>query len=142
MFLEECLTGDHIVDGTTFHESIVACEQILHERSNISVVPQTEEVVIIGDLHGDLASLAHIYKLMGPPSDSKAYVFNGDIVDRGQNSAEVLFFIMGLTALYPSRVFINRGNHEGMTRIIGLVQFIGSPCPPVPHISFILQTFS
>ena len=114
LFLDKCLNGNHIVDGTTFHQSIVSSEQILHDRHNISViVPNIKEVVIIGDLHGDVASLAHLYKLMGPPSDSKAFVFNGDVVDRGSNSAEVLFFILGLMETYPNRVFINRGNHEG-----------------------------
>jgi hypothetical protein len=77
------------------------------------VVPATvKKVVVVGDLHGDLASLNHLIRINGFPSKELAYVFNGDFVDRGENSTEVLFFILGLLQVYPDRVFLNRGNHE------------------------------
>ena len=52
--------------------------------------------------------------MFGPPSPTRAYVFNGDLVDRGTQSSEVLFFVLGLLTTFPDRVFINRGNHEDL----------------------------
>ena len=66
-------------------------------------------------LLGDLASLAHIFRIYGLPSNTLAYVFNGDMIDRGTRSTEVLYFILNLQQQYPHSVFINRGNHEDIT---------------------------
>ena len=114
-YLDACLhQNDLIINDSIFHESIVHCEELMHNHNNISVVPShIESCVIVGDLHGDLSSLAHIYKKLGPPSDKLVYIFNGDVIDRGYQSVECLYFILGLLQYYgPHYIFYNRGNHE------------------------------
>lgn len=48
----------------------------------------------------------------GLPSCEKPYIFNGDFVDRGKNSLEILLILFGFLLVYPNDVHLNRGNHE------------------------------
>ena len=79
-YLNDCLNTTTIVDEEVLHNSIIISERILHDRHNVSVIPSTvEKVIIVGDLHGDLASLSYIFQKYGVPSEKMAYVFNGMI---------------------------------------------------------------
>jgi Calcineurin-like phosphoesterase len=75
-----------------------------------------KRLAIVGDLHGDLASLRNILMginfetFLGNP-DNKL-VFLGDYVDRGVNSVGVIFIITRLKMMYPNSVILMRGNHE------------------------------
>lgn len=48
-----------------------------------------ENLVIVGDLHGQLADLLWIFFKVGVPSPSNRFLFNGDICDRGENATEI-----------------------------------------------------
>ncbi len=71
-----------------------------------------EELVIVGDLHGQLGDLLHILEEAGMPSRKQKYVFNGDFVDRGNKGCEVMAVLLVLLLAEPENVFLNRGNHE------------------------------
>nr|CCC46532.1 putative Ser/Thr protein phosphatase, fragment [Trypanosoma vivax Y486] len=75
-------------------------------------VNQGYKVVVVGDLHGQLADLLHILKESGMPNDATYYIFNGDFVDRGANGVEVLLILFSLLLAFPKYVTLNRGNHE------------------------------
>ena len=41
-----------------------------------------------------------------------SYVFNGDFVDRGAHSLEVIGLLLALKVSMPNRIWLVRGNHE------------------------------
>uniref|UniRef100_A0A8C4F8R5 Serine/threonine-protein phosphatase with EF-hands n=1 Tax=Dicentrarchus labrax TaxID=13489 RepID=A0A8C4F8R5_DICLA len=88
--------------------------RLLRILPNINQVSacHTKEITICGDLHGHLEDLLLIFYKNGLPSSEKPYVFNGDFVDRGKNSLEILLILFGFLLVYPNDVHLNRGNHE------------------------------
>lgn len=70
-------------------------------------------VAIVGDIHGQLDDLLEILDLNGLPSSPHTiYVFNGDFVDRGVRSVEVMLVLLSLRLAFTESVFLLRGNHE------------------------------
>jgi hypothetical protein len=81
-------------------------------------VPPVGEMIVVGDLHGDLKSLTHILDDSKFLSKAKSgsdvlLVFLGDYGDRGTHSAEVYYVVLKLKQMFPERVILMRGNHEG-----------------------------
>ena len=87
---------------------------------------------------GQFYDVLHLLSLTGKPNDKHYLLFNGDLVDRGSWSIEVIllafaykctfmtfpsFFCFSCVqiGLYPNYMFINRGNHEAkdMNRTYG-----------------------
>jgi len=56
--------------------------------------------------------LLHIFRKLGAPSAENVYVFNGDLVDRGDHGCELVLLVFALKLQDPASVHVNRGNHE------------------------------
>ena len=71
-------------------------------------------VIVVGDTHGQYLDFYQIIQdqLAGTPSDNNRFVINGDIVDRGTMSIEILTVLLTLKLACDSSVTILRGNHE------------------------------
>ncbi|KAJ2512489.1 Palmitoyl-protein thioesterase 1 [Coemansia sp. RSA 2049] len=84
-------------------------------------VPEGAEITVCGDVHGQYYDVLKIFELNGLPSEKLLYLFNGDFVDRGSFSVEVVVLFMCFKLLYPNAFFLNRGNHESveMNRLYG-----------------------
>lgn len=75
-----------------------------------------EKITVVGDLHGQLQDLFSIFSINGLPTRTNKYFFNGDFVDRGLYGVEVVMTILLFRLLYPTSVFLNRGNHESINQ--------------------------
>jgi len=75
-------------------------------------IQKGQKLNLIGDIHGQFYDLLKIFLINGKPSATNLYIFNGDFVDRGSYSVEVMICLMAYNLLYPNYVFLNRGNHE------------------------------
>ncbi|XP_071069297.1 serine/threonine-protein phosphatase with EF-hands 1 [Dasypus novemcinctus] len=95
-------------------EVLFETKKILKQMPNFSHIRTTpsREITICGDLHGKLDDLLLIFYKNGLPSGCNPYVFNGDFVDRGKNSIEILMILFVSLLVYPNDMHLNRGNHE------------------------------
>uniref|UniRef100_A0A8D0ECR8 Serine/threonine-protein phosphatase n=1 Tax=Salvator merianae TaxID=96440 RepID=A0A8D0ECR8_SALMN len=93
-----------------FHET----RKVLQQMPNITHLSTSyaKEITICGDLHGKLDDLLLIFYKNGLPSEANPYIFNGDFVDRGKNSMEILIILFAFFLVYPNHLHLNRGNHE------------------------------
>ena len=78
-------------------------------------------LTVCGDVHGQFYDLLNIFRTNGFPSLHHSYLFNGDFVDRGSFSVEVILTLLAYKLLYPSNFFMSRGNHEtdDMNKVYG-----------------------
>ncbi|XP_061434540.1 serine/threonine-protein phosphatase 5 [Lethenteron reissneri] len=136
MAIEDDYTGPKVDNGqvtVTFMKELIewfkdqkklhrkyAYQILLQVKKSLQKLPSLVEVTIkdgdmitvCGDIHGQYFDLLHIFELNGLPSETNPYVFNGDFVDRGSWSVEVILVLFGFKLLYPDHFHLMRGNHE------------------------------
>lgn len=78
-------------------------------------------VTIVGDTHGQLHDVLHMFEVAGSPGEGSTMVLNGDFVDRGSWGLETLIWLVCWKLTYPTTVYLVRGNHESqlMTQLYG-----------------------
>lgn len=69
-------------------------------------------ITVCGDTHGQYYDVLHIFELNGYPHRSNPYLFNGDFVDRGSFSVEVILTYLLFKLYDPECIYLTRGNHE------------------------------
>lgn len=87
-------------------------------QSEPAILNLSGNFVVVGDVHGNISSILRIIEKIGYPSEDTKYILLGDYIDRGFYSLEVVLYLYILKLLFPSYIYLLRGNHE--TRSIGL----------------------
>uniref|UniRef100_A0A8C8RB09 Serine/threonine-protein phosphatase n=1 Tax=Pelusios castaneus TaxID=367368 RepID=A0A8C8RB09_9SAUR len=105
------------------YQILVQVKEVLFKLPTLveTTLKETEKVTVCGDTHGQYYDLLNIFELNGLPSEMNPYIFNGDFVDRGSFSVEVILTLFGFKLLYPDHFHLLRGNHEtdNMNQIYG-----------------------
>ncbi|XP_077251067.1 serine/threonine-protein phosphatase 5-like [Tasmannia lanceolata] len=106
-----------------------ACQIVLQAREMLRAMPSLVDITVsnghqftvCGDVHGQFYDLLNIFELNGLPSEENPYLFNGDFVDRGSFSLEVILTLFAFKCMSPSAIYLSRGNHESksMNKIYG-----------------------
>jgi len=71
-------------------------------------IEESDDVLIIGDIHGDLDSLIKLINLR----EKEKIIFLGDYGDRGYYQVEVYYFLLRLKEELKDKVILLKGNHE------------------------------
>lgn len=93
-----------------------ACETQVAAQATLAKVSVPTKV--FGDIHGQFRDLLMLFAQFGFPNHTHgdvqqtSYVFNGDWVDRGEHQLEVVCLLFALKVVYPSQIYLVRGNHE------------------------------
>lgn len=145
MEVEDSYVGPHLEDGKVTLEFVtkltehfrnqknlpkkyafqilIAAKNLFSKYSTLVDVPLEDGglIHVCGDTHGQFYDLLNLFSINGVPSEKNQYLFNGDYVDRGSFSCEVLFTLLCYKLLYPNNFFLARGNHEttAMSKMYG-----------------------
>lgn len=84
-------------------------------------IPDDGEITVCGDVHGQFYDLLNIWEINGCPAEDNPYMFNGDFVDRGSFSLEVILTLFAWKLCFWRGLFLSRGNHEtkNMNKLYG-----------------------
>ena len=109
-----------LLDALDSAVNVIRLQQLqrLSVKGKLVTLPTEGELIVVGDLHGDMDSLKHILAETGfeeraMEGEALFILFLGDYVDRGPGQVEVLYRLLRLLGSYPHRVVLLRGNHEG-----------------------------
>ncbi len=81
------------------------------------------ELVVVGDIHGDFATVRGIINQKGFIENMEAgdksmmLVFEGDYLDRGKKDVEVMEALLELKRKYPKNVVLMKADHEVLTGV-------------------------
>lgn len=119
---------DYMKDQKVLHKKFLwgllfkAKEVLKQHAALVEVeVPAGKEITVCGDTHGQYYDLLNIFKMNGYPSEENPYLFNGDFVDRGSFSVEVIVCLLAWKVYNPKCMHLTRGNHEtkNMNKLYG-----------------------
>jgi serine/threonine protein phosphatase 1 len=77
-------------------------------------------LIAVGDIHGEVNMLNNLLGTIQPRHDDQ-FVFLGDYIDRGEDSARTIDYLLEFQRWLPSTIFLE-GNHERMMLSTGVAE--------------------
>jgi protein phosphatase len=115
----------HLIDRAIllFNEEKDSQAETMQILGKLVKIPPKGDAMIAGDIHGDLDSLIRILEASefvkkGQEDEDVRLIFLGDYGDRGPYSPEVYFVVLSLKTMFPGKVVLLRGNHEGPSDLL------------------------
>ena len=110
----------NLLPHSSIYEVMVAAFRLYDERAKregaLQMVPvpasKEQKLRVCGDTHGQLADVLWIFDEHGEPSADNAYLFNGDVADRGKHAVEIFLLLLLYQLADPKCMFINRGKYD------------------------------
>eukprot|EP00163_Fabomonas_tropica_P021242 TRINITY_DN3724_c0_g2_i2.p1 TRINITY_DN3724_c0_g2~~TRINITY_DN3724_c0_g2_i2.p1 ORF type:complete len:476 (+),score=111.08 TRINITY_DN3724_c0_g2_i2:314-1741(+) len=108
---------EHFVNQKIIHrryalQILLEANTLLRSLPPVTEVEPREKFTVCGDVHGQFYDVVNLFKINGKPGPNNPYLFNGDFVDRGSFSVEVILTFLAYRVLYPQDFHLQRGNHE------------------------------
>jgi diadenosine tetraphosphatase ApaH/serine/threonine PP2A family protein phosphatase len=115
----------HLIDRAIllFNEETDSRAETMQILGKLVNIPPKGEAIVAGDIHGDLNSLIRILEASefvekAQEDEDVRLIFLGDYGDRGPYSPEVYFVGLSLKTMFPDKVVLLRGNHEGPSDLL------------------------
>mmetsp|Transcript_7183 Transcript_7183/g.10507 ORF Transcript_7183/g.10507 Transcript_7183/m.10507 type:complete len:511 (+) Transcript_7183:198-1730(+) len=124
----ECFKEQKSIHTRYTARLLIHCKRYFESQSSLMRLSLPESnpgdephITVCGDTHGQFYDVLTIFKMNGYPSATNPYLFNGDFVDRGSFSIEVILTFLLFKMACPECIYLTRGNHEtkNMNRIYG-----------------------
>lgn len=128
----ECMKNQKNIHKRYVARLLLSCKRHFEAMNTLMEIPIPTEppeadneapprLTVCGDTHGQFYDVLNIFEMNGYPSRNNPYLFNGDFVDRGSFSVEVILTYLLFRLYDPECIFLTRGNHEtkNMNRIYG-----------------------
>lgn len=128
MDLVDTFRNEKLIHRKYVMQMLIQLKKVFEETPSLMDIslPEATEGVrpkfsVCGDTHGQYYDLLNIFEINGYPSEQNPYLFNGDFVDRGSFSVENVLTLFAFKLLYPTGMYLTRGNHEttNMNKIYG-----------------------
>jgi len=128
----ECFKNQNLIHKRYVARLLISCKRYFEKLASLMEIQLPAEapehdasaaprVTVCGDTHGQYYDVLNIFDMNGYPSKSNPYLFNGDFVDRGSFSVEVILTYLMWKMHDPTCIYLTRGNHEtkNMNKIYG-----------------------
>ncbi|TFG33763.1 hypothetical protein EU527_06750 [Candidatus Thorarchaeota archaeon] len=108
--VKSILSGKTNLTGDEIWSLCGDLQDLYRESPNVVKIPGNQ-VIFVGDLHGELQSARSVQHYIEKYTNH-FFVFLGDYADRGPEQIETFNLVMALALSKPNRVLMLRGNHE------------------------------